>query len=41
MLDEYYRLRGWNEQGVPTREKLRELGIEDVADSLERSGAYG
>jgi aldehyde:ferredoxin oxidoreductase len=41
MLDDYYRLRGWNEQGVPTREKLRELGIEDVADSLERSGAYG
>ena len=28
MLDSYYRLRGWNEQGVPTKEKLKELSIE-------------
>jgi aldehyde:ferredoxin oxidoreductase len=41
MLDDYYRLRGWNNEGVPTREKLRELGIEDVAESLAHSGAYG
>ncbi|MBI5167403.1 MAG: aldehyde ferredoxin oxidoreductase family protein [candidate division NC10 bacterium] len=27
MLPEYYRLRGWDEQGVPTNEKLRELGL--------------
>jgi len=27
MLDSYYRLRGWDEQGVPTKEKLGELGI--------------
>jgi aldehyde:ferredoxin oxidoreductase len=27
MLDEYYRLRGWDEQGNPTEEKLEELGI--------------
>ncbi len=27
MLPEYYRLRGWDEQGVPTREKLAELGL--------------
>lgn len=40
MLDEYYRLRGWNKNGVPTREKLKELGLEDVATSLENSGAY-
>ena len=26
-LDEYYQLRGWDESGVPTQEKLRELGI--------------
>ncbi len=41
MLDDYYRLRGWDENGVPTRKKLQELGIEDVADSLEKAGAYG
>ena len=28
MLDEYYEARGWNSEGVPTPEKLQELGIE-------------
>ena len=27
MLPEYYRLRGWDENGVPTQEKLQELGL--------------
>lgn len=27
MLPEYYRLRGWTEEGVPTEEKLAELGL--------------
>jgi aldehyde:ferredoxin oxidoreductase len=27
-VKEYYRLMGWDEKGVPTRERLRELGIE-------------
>lgn len=27
MLPEYYRVRGWNEEGVPTEEKLAELSI--------------
>jgi aldehyde:ferredoxin oxidoreductase len=27
MLPEYYRLRGWDENGVPTPEKLKELGL--------------
>jgi aldehyde:ferredoxin oxidoreductase len=27
MLPEYYRLRGWDENGVPTKEKLAELGL--------------
>ena len=27
MLPEYYRLRGWDEKGVPTQEKLVELGL--------------
>jgi aldehyde:ferredoxin oxidoreductase len=27
MLDEYYRLRGWDKNGVPTVTKLSELGI--------------
>jgi len=27
MLDEYYRLMGWDENGVPTDERLRDLGL--------------
>ncbi len=27
MLPEYYKLRGWDEKGVPTQEKLKELGL--------------
>jgi aldehyde:ferredoxin oxidoreductase len=27
MLDEYYELRGWNRDGLPTNEKLAELGL--------------
>ncbi len=30
MLPDYYRTRGWDEQGVPTREKLLELGLASV-----------
>jgi aldehyde:ferredoxin oxidoreductase len=35
MLDEYYTVRGWNlDTGIPSREKLVELGLEYVADQL-------
>jgi len=27
MLDEYYAVRGWDREGIPTRERLKELGI--------------
>ncbi|MCK5514794.1 MAG: hypothetical protein KAJ00_09870, partial [Deltaproteobacteria bacterium] len=40
MLDEYYRLRGWDENGIPKKEKLKELGLDDVADELEQKGVY-
>jgi aldehyde:ferredoxin oxidoreductase len=29
MLDEYYRIMGWDAEGVPTQEKLRSLGLSD------------
>jgi aldehyde:ferredoxin oxidoreductase len=36
MLDEYYAERGWDiKSGIPTRKKLKELGIEYVADALK------
>ena len=35
LLDEYYTLRGWDpETGRPTRAKLEELGLRDVADEV-------
>ena len=39
MLDEYYELHGWDkETSFPKRETLVELGLEHVADDLERIG---
>lgn len=29
MLPEYYKLRGWDDNGVPTMEKMQELSLED------------
>jgi len=35
MLDEYYQLRGWDpETGWPTKEKLRELGLDEAIEAL-------
>jgi len=31
MLDDYYSHRGWTREGIPTLEKLRELGVEDLS----------
>lgn len=36
MLDEYYAEREWNKEGIPTREKLEELGISYVYDKMEK-----
>lgn len=35
MLDEYYRLRGWDSNGLPTPGKLRELGLEFVLEQVK------
>ena len=41
MLDEYYEEREWNiEKGIPTPEKLRRLGLEDVADDLRQHNIF-
>jgi len=42
MLDEYYEARGWDKNtGFPTREKLEELDLKEVADDLEKMGRLG
>jgi len=38
MLDEYYALRGWNANGIPTHEVLARLGLNDVVTSSEETG---
>jgi aldehyde:ferredoxin oxidoreductase len=39
MLDEYYEYRGWDpETGLQTRAKLEDLGLQDIADVLEKEG---
>jgi len=34
MLDEYYEALGWDREGIPKRETLKKLDLEDIADSL-------
>ncbi len=37
LLDTYYRYKGWNEEGIPTKETLESLGLDYVAkEFLER-----
>jgi len=31
LLDEYYEIRGWNNDGIPTIEKIKELGLEEYS----------
>jgi aldehyde:ferredoxin oxidoreductase len=39
MFDDYYDERGWDiENGIPTRHKLEELGLRDIATDLEERG---
>ncbi len=35
LLDDYYQVRGWSLQGVPTKEKLQELGLQDYEKIVE------
>ena len=39
LLRTYYRLRGWDEDGRPTREKLEALGLGEVAERLYGSSS--
>ncbi len=34
LLSEYYKIRGWDERGIPKKETLKSLGLEDVAEEL-------
>ncbi len=36
MLNQYYRVRGWDENGIPTEWKLKQLGLEEIAGDIRR-----
>jgi len=40
LLDTYYAFKGWNGQGIPTKECLHELGLDYVSEDFERRGIY-
>lgn len=35
LLKDYYKARGWNQQGLPTKEKLAELKLTEAAEELQ------
>jgi aldehyde:ferredoxin oxidoreductase len=42
MLDEFYRLWGWDPKtGMQTREGLEKIGLQDIAEKLARKGLLG
>jgi len=38
LLDEYYKLKGWDNDGIPTKASLHELDLDYVAEDLEHRG---
>jgi len=38
LLDEYYKFKGWNNDGIPTGETLNGLGLDYVGRDLEKRG---
>jgi len=38
LLDAYYKFKGWNEDGIPTKEYLNELGLDYVAEDFLKRG---
>jgi benzoyl-CoA reductase subunit BamB len=34
LLDEYYKFKGWNKDGIPTKESLDELGLDYVSEDF-------
>jgi benzoyl-CoA reductase subunit BamB len=38
LLDEYYKFKGWDNQGIPTKESLQELDLAYVAEDFVKRG---
>ncbi|MHA2055201.1 MAG: aldehyde ferredoxin oxidoreductase C-terminal domain-containing protein, partial [Candidatus Hodarchaeales archaeon] len=39
-LDDYYKVHGWNKNGIPTKERLETLNLKYVGEELEGLGKY-
>lgn len=39
LLPEYYSVRGWDEDGIPTEDTLRKLGLDEYIGSIEAAGS--
>jgi benzoyl-CoA reductase subunit BamB len=40
LLDAYYQFKGWDNQGIPTKETLDGLGLDYVREDFEQRGIY-
>jgi benzoyl-CoA reductase subunit BamB len=38
LLDAYYKFKGWNHDGIPTKETLHELGMDYISQDFEQRG---
>jgi benzoyl-CoA reductase subunit BamB len=38
LLDAYYKFKGWDNQGIPTKESLHELGMDYISEDFEQRG---
>ncbi len=38
LLDTYYKFKGWNNEGIPTKESLDELGLAYVGEDFIKRG---
>ena len=38
LLDTYYKFKGWNNEGIPTKESLHELGLDYVSEDFLQRG---
>jgi len=38
LLDEYYKFKGWNNQGIPTKESLHELALDYISEDFLQKG---
>jgi aldehyde:ferredoxin oxidoreductase len=36
MLNQYYHVRGWDQDGIPTTQKLKQLGLEEIEKDIRK-----